>query len=93
MAKQKSAQKVDAVAESDAASLSAVSAEVSPSDVGVVIEEVVTVPAAWRVVKTTRAHLFGQSVLLAAGKVLTLACYGTVAIERLKDQGVGLEPV
>ncbi len=93
MAKQKSANKVEAVAVSDAASLSPVAAVPGASDVSAVVEAVAAAPVVWKVVKTTRAYLFGQSVLLGAGKVLAVASYGEAAIQRLKDQGVELEPV
>jgi hypothetical protein len=59
----------------------------------VVSYEVVLAVQAWRVVKAARGHLFGQPVNLAAGKLLTVASYGEAAIQRLKDQGVALEPV
>jgi hypothetical protein len=88
MARKKSAQQVEAVAASDEASLSVAPAEVSASD------ELVAAPVtAWRVAKACRAYLFGLPVNLAAGKLVTVAAYGDAAIQRLKDQGVTLEPV
>lgn len=86
MAKRKSASTVEAVAVSDEASLSAAPAMAEAPDVS-------ALPVAWRVVKASQAYLFGQPLRLAAGKVLAVASYGAVAIQRLKDQGVELEPV
>lgn len=47
----------------------------------------------WRVGETKRVALFGHLTTLTKGDVVSVGEYGPEGIERLREQGVALEPV
>lgn len=51
------------------------------------------VVARWQVAATKRVSLFGQLTTLSRGSIVSVAEYGPQAIERLREQGVVLEPM
>jgi len=57
-------------------------------------EEPAPVPVTrWQVMATSRVSLFGHLTYLHAGTVIALSEYGPEGIERIRDQGVVLEPM
>lgn len=56
---------------------------------------VVSAPSAsqWRVGETKRVALFGHMTTITKGDVVSVNEYGPEGIERLREQGVALEPV
>jgi hypothetical protein len=50
-------------------------------------------PSKWTVAQTTKVSLFGYFTVLARGTVISLADYGPQNVERLREQGVVLEPM
>lgn len=47
----------------------------------------------WRVLETKKVSLFGQIHVLGAGTLIDESGYGPLAMERLHEQGIRLEPI